>query len=159
MGFQKQDDGQLAGGGGKLGRDDRFGKIRKGEEKVGGGDVYGAPMGGKEKEMAIAKEGQDMEEVRKEIELSKEEEEAGVETIRETIDLPERVKEDTGIKEVGEGVSVSDDSGVLLPLDDGQIKKAKKKSVVDSITWLAWWCLRQIQLIGKKREEKADGSG
>lgn len=35
---------------------------------------------------------------------------------------------------------------IVLPLDEGEVEEAKKHKVVDSIRWLAEWCLRVIKL-------------
>jgi len=111
-------------------------------------------IGAKEKERVAVEEARGMEEIRKEIKLSKEEKEAGLEVIRETIEIPEKIKKEVGVEEVGEAVGVSKGpTKVSLPLDDTQIKKAKKKKVIDSILWLAYWCLRQIKLLKRKGKE------
>lgn len=103
---------------------------------------------GKEKEMNIA-EGKILEEVREgiEVEIAKEVKEAGVKEISESIELPQQLKKETGAIEVGEGVPVSTKPTISLPLDDQKIKLAiKRNKIVDSILWLAHWCLRQIEI-------------
>jgi len=117
-----------------------------------------AGLGAKEKERMLERESKGIEEVRKEIELSQEEKEAGVEVISETVDLSEKIKEETGMEEVGPQVSISaQPTTVTLPLDDKQIKKAKKKNIVNSILWLAYWCLRQIKLFKKEKKDSKQG--
>lgn len=138
---------------GKGGFGDRTGKANfpkpAGTGKVS--SVFSQGMGAKEKERMAQERTEGIEEIRREIELSKEEKEAGVEEIKETIDLPEKVKKETGMEEVGEGVGASQGGlTVSLPLNDDQIKKAKRKKVVDSILWLAYWCLRQVKILKKR---------
>jgi len=90
-----------------------------------------------------------LEEVRAgiEMEIAKEVKEAGVKEIKETIELPQKVAKETGAVEVGEGVPVSTKPTLKLPLDDQKIKQAiKRNKIVDSILWLAHWCLRQIKI-------------
>lgn len=89
-----------------------------------------------------------LEEVRAgiETEISKEVKEAGVTEIKETIELPQKVAKQTGVVAVGEGVPVSTQPTLRLPLDDQKIKQGLKKNVVDSVLWLAHWCLRQIKI-------------
>lgn len=103
---------------------------------------------GKEKE-GIKTEEKALEEIRKslEIEIDKEVKEAGVKEIKGTVELPQKVIRETGIKEVGEEVPLPVKPTIKLPLDGVQIKKAiKQNKIIDSILWLAHWCLRQIKI-------------
>jgi len=102
----------------------------------------------KEKEIGLSEE-KVLEEVRAgiEMEIAKEVKEAGVKEIKETIEIPQKVVRETGITEVGEGVPVSITPTLKLPLDDQKIKQTiKKNKIIDSILWLAHWCLRQIKI-------------
>lgn len=103
---------------------------------------------GKEKE--LISEEKILEEVRASIEteIAKEVKEAGVEEIKETIELPQKLKKETGAMEVGEGVVIPKKPTLKLPLDDQGIKKAIKTArIIDSVLWLAHWCLRQIKIV------------
>ena len=100
------------------------------------------------KEKEIISEEKILEEVREslEVEMEKEVKEAGVKEIKETIELPEKLSKETGAMVTGEDVPVSTKPTITLPLDDQKIKQGLTKSVVDSIFWLAHWCLRQIKI-------------
>lgn len=89
-----------------------------------------------------------LEEVREnlEVEMEKEVKEAGVTEIKETIELPEKLSKETGAMVTGEDVPVSTKPTITLPLDDQKIKQGLKKNIVESILWLAHWCLRQIKI-------------
>ena len=103
----------------------------------------------KEKELIKKQEESYIEEIGKELELEKEVKEAGVEKIGEEITLPEPVKS-LGV-EGAPSLPVSPPSQ-NLPLTQTQIKKALHRKVIDSILWLAYWCLRQFKIQNKKNK-------
>ncbi len=90
--------------------------------------------------------------------LAELEKEAGVKEIKGEIELPEIVKNE-GVEVTGEVVPIPTEPSITLPLDDQKIYKIVKnfrrlhQNVKNSVTWLAWWCYRQLQLIGVKLKE------
>ncbi|MBI3385172.1 hypothetical protein HY030_03205 [Candidatus Gottesmanbacteria bacterium] len=90
--------------------------------------------------------------------LAELEKEAEVKEIKGEIELPEMVKKE-GVEVVGEEVPIPTQPTLTLPLDDQKIYKVIKnfrrlhQNVKDSITWLSWWCFRQLQLVGIKLKE------
>ena len=39
---------------------------------------------------------------------------------------------------------------IVLPLHEEEVEKAMHRKVIDSIRWLAEWCLRVIKIVGKR---------
>lgn len=90
--------------------------------------------------------------------LAELEKEAEVKEIKGEIELPEMVKKE-GVEVIGEGTPIPTQTKVVLPLDDTKVyhivKSFKKlhQNVKDSVTWLAFWCYRQLQLLHIKLKE------
>lgn len=90
--------------------------------------------------------------------LAELEKEAEVSEIKGEIELPEMVKKQ-GVEVTGETAPLPTMPTITLPLDDQKIynivKNFKKlhQNVKDSVTWLGWWCNRQLQLLGVKLKE------
>lgn len=78
--------------------------------------------------------------------------EHGVEQVAETVELPPEVKQ--------AGVETVDNMAVFeppkenlvaqVPLSTQQMQKGLHAKVADSILWLVYWCIRQIQM-GKRK--------
>lgn len=87
-----------------------------------------------------------LEEAEKLPELAAEVERAGVKPVREEIELPSGLP--PGITPAGPATPVTTQPTglVKLPLTEEQIQKALHRKIVDSILWLAYWCLRQIKI-------------
>ncbi len=90
--------------------------------------------------------------------LAQLEKETEVKEISGEIELPEAVQKQ-GVEVTGDAVPVSTTPSITLPLDDQKIynivKNFKKlhQNVKDSVTWMAWWCFRQLQMVGVKLKE------
>jgi len=90
--------------------------------------------------------------------LAQLEKEAEVKEIKGEIELPEMVKK-AGVEVVGEDTPIPTKITVVLPLDDTKVyhvvKSFKKlhQNVKDSVTWLAFWCYRQLQVLHIKLKE------
>ncbi|MBI4100764.1 hypothetical protein HY439_03445 [Candidatus Microgenomates bacterium] len=80
-------------------------------------------------------------------EITSELQEAGVEHLHEEVELSPQDKE-AGMIEAAEAVPVTTEPTglVSLPLTEDQIKKALHHKIIDSVTWLATWCFRQIKI-------------
>ncbi len=91
-------------------------------------------------------------------ELAELEKQAEVKEIKGEVELPEMVKKE-GVEVVGEETPIPSQPTVVLPLDDTKVYKIVKnfkklhQNVKDSVTWLAFWCYRQLQLLGIKLKE------
>jgi hypothetical protein len=94
---------------------------------------------------SLLKESEPIRTETKEFELSPEIKE-WVEKIEdgEEITLPHPIKDDYGqiLMEAASPIRPS----LVLPLSKPKIKKAIHKKVVDSVRWLAEWCLRLIKM-------------
>ncbi len=90
--------------------------------------------------------------------LAQLEKEAEVKEIKGEVELPEMVKKE-GVENIGEDTPIITQPTIVLPLDDTkvyQIVKSVKKlhqNVKDSVTWLAFWCYRQLQVLHIKLKE------
>lgn len=90
--------------------------------------------------------------------LAELEKEAEVKEIKGEVELPEMVKK-AGVEVVGEDTPIPTQTTVVLPLDDTKVyhivKSFKKlhQNVKDSVTWLAFWCYRQLQVLHIKLKE------
>ncbi len=74
-------------------------------------------------------------------------EQAGVVAHKEHIEVPPDLK-NLGVTQSGSSTPV-DDTGQLkdlkLPLTKEQIQKGLHAKIIDSIAWLAQWCMKQIK--------------
>lgn len=90
--------------------------------------------------------------------LAQLEKEAEVKEIKGEIELPEMVKKE-GVEVIGEETPIPTQPTIVLPLDDTKVytlvKNFKRlhKSLRDSVTWLAFWCWRQLQVLHIKLKE------
>lgn len=91
-----------------------------------------------------------LEELERLPELSPGVKEAGVAPIQGEIELPEGVPEGVTLSGPATPVATQPTGLVKLPLTDEQIQKARHQKIVDSILWLAYWCLRQIKIAHQK---------
>lgn len=101
---------------------------------------------GKEREMpVVAKEM--ISEVGREADIPKEVEKAGVEVIKETIELPPDVKR-LGVTQTGPSVpaiSVTATPQVVLPISDQTVIAGLHAQLLSSLRWLAQWCVRRLK--------------
>ncbi len=81
------------------------------------------------------------------VEMEPEVEQAGVVAHKEHIEVPPDLKK-LGVTASGASMPV-DDTGTLknlkLPLTSQQIEKGLHAKIIDSIAWLATWCMKQIK--------------
>lgn len=79
--------------------------------------------------------------------------EHGVEATGETIQLPEEVKQ-AGVEQV-DNLAVfeppKENLVAKVPLTTSQMQKGFHAKVADSLLWLVYWCIRQIQLSKKQK--------
>jgi hypothetical protein len=109
-----------------------------------GGPVPSSISGRKE----MLKESNLLQEVPQVPEISTEMKEHGVEVGSETVELPQEVKQ--------AGVEAVDDLAVYeppkenltpnIPLTTQQMQKGLHAKVADSLLWLVYWCIRQINM-------------
>jgi hypothetical protein len=98
----------------------------------------------KEMEFPRSSEAPMVEEKAEDVELSSEVEAAGVEKKSETIHLPPDVKQ-MGVESVGPSQPVVGSTNIQLPLDDNQIVQGLHSQIINSLKWLAVWCVRQLK--------------
>lgn len=86
----------------------------------------------------------------REVEIPPEVKDVGVQPIQDEIEILQGVP--SGVIHAGpETPIVTQPTGVVkLPLTDEEIEKALHHKIVDSILWLATWCLRQIKITHRK---------
>lgn len=102
---------------------------------------------GKEKEAFPSSASENISSVAQEVVLSKEVEKAGVEVIKDTIELPPDVKK-LGVSTVGTSAPVAVTATlppVSLPLSDQQVILGLHAQVISSFRWLAVWCVKQLK--------------
>jgi len=114
-----------------------------------GGPVPSSVMGRKE---SSPKENSMLQEVPVSPDLSSEMKEHGVETTGETIELPQDV-EKAGVEKT-DNLAVYDPPKENLvpniPLNSQQMQKGIHAKVADSVLWLVYWCIRQINMSKNK---------
>lgn len=103
--------------------------------------------GFKEKEKEQEAKESFLEEREKLPELAPELKEIGVESLPEEGELPEEMQ-DLGVPPTGMATPVFTQpiGKGKLPLTEDQIQKALHQKIIDSVLWLAYWCLRQIKI-------------
>lgn len=101
----------------------------------------------KEKELLARQEAVALEEVRKELELEPQVEKV-IEVQKEEIELPPPLPK-MGVSQTGAELPVSAPA-VSLPLTDDKITTGLGASILESLRWLAEWCLRQLKKVHVK---------
>lgn len=87
-------------------------------------------------------------EVPQNVELDAELKEHGIEAVSETVELPDELKKH-GVESVDiESVYAPPKENLIgqVPLTTAAMQKGLHAKVADSILWLVYWCMRQIQL-------------
>lgn len=80
--------------------------------------------------------------------------EHGVEEVKETVELPPEVKE-AGVEAVDQFAAYEPPKENLMPqipLTTQQMQKGLHARVADSLLWLVYWCVRQIEMFKRKRK-------
>lgn len=105
-----------------------------------------APAGGVQKEVEFPRGSETpmVEETLADVELSPEVEASGVQKKSETIDLPPDIRQ-MGVEAVGPTQPHGGGTTVKLPLDDTQIVQGLHAQILNSLRWLAEWCIRQLK--------------
>src|SRR4030042_7212922 len=102
---------------------------------------------GKEQEAVKIERGVDIEEIPKEVEVPPEVERAGLQVQRDVVELPPDVKK-LGVTPSGPSAPpsyVTSFSKIVLPISDQQVTTGLHASVVESLAWLAAWCMKQLK--------------
>lgn len=81
-----------------------------------------------------------------EMELSKEVAQAGVRVQSTSVPIPPKVAQ-MGVKPAGQNIPIQTTSAVVLPISDAQIAAGLRISIVNSLRWLAEWCVKRIKQI------------
>ena len=84
------------------------------------------------------------EPVTADVEVAPELKAAGVESYRETVELPPDVAQ-LGVTHSGVSAPMTVATTIQLPLTDEQIERGLHAKILLSIRWLAQWCLRQLK--------------
>lgn len=94
-------------------------------------------------------------EIPQNVELDTELKEHGIKNVSETIELPDELKK--------HGVEIADIESVYappkedligkVPLSTAQMQKGMHARVADSVLWLVYWCMRQIKMAGKNKNQ------
>lgn len=101
---------------------------------------------GKEQEAIKITAAEEVASVSVEATLPEEVEKAGVEIVKETIELPPDVKK-LGVTTTGPSVSVVTTAipQVPLPISDQQVVVGLHAQLLSSLRWLAIWCIRKLK--------------
>lgn len=101
---------------------------------------------GKEQEGAKVTVPEVVSEITPEVVLPKEAERAGVEVVKETIELPPDVKK-LGVTPAGPSAPVTTTAmpQVVLPISDPQVVAGFHAQIISSLRWLATWCIRKLK--------------
>jgi len=102
---------------------------------------------GKEQEAVKITAAEAVSAVSAEATLPEEVEKAGVQIVKETIELPPDVKK-LGVTTTGPSVPVTTTAAipqVTLPISDQQVVAGLHAQVLSSLRWLAIWCIRRLK--------------
>lgn len=106
-----------------------------------------ASSAGKEQEKVTVSPVETVSAVGAEVQLPKEVESAGVTIVRETIELPPDMKK-LGVTPAGTSTPVTVTTAlppVTLPISDKEIITGLHAQILDSLRWLAVWCMRRLK--------------
>ena len=111
-------------------------------------DAFGGGGGDKPKEVPV----EAMEEIPTQVELEKKPELAGyIEKIEKEAEIASTVTDDY-TRQVLMKPAEPQNTVVTLPLTEDQVRDGLHHQILDSIRWLAEWCIRQIKMLhGKVR--------
>lgn len=115
----------------------------------GGPAPSGVTPHGKE---VVKEQAEEVSEFMRPPEVPPELKEHGVEQVAETVELPPEVKQ-AGVETVDNLAIFEPPKEKLVadvPLTTQQMQKGLHAKVADSILWLVYWCMRQIQMAGRK---------
>lgn len=110
---------------------------------------------GKERELIGQGTTEVVSEISQEVELPKEVEKAGVEALKDTIELPPDIKK-LGVTPAGPTTPVAITvplPKVVLPISDQQIVAGLHVQIINSLRWLALWCVRKLKIAHIKLKE------
>lgn len=110
---------------------------------------------GKEQEGAKIASPEVVSDITHEVEVSKEVEKAGVEALKDTIELPPDIKK-LGVSHAGPTTPVAVSASlpqVTLPISDPQIVAGLHAQIISSLRWLAIWCVRKLKIAHIKLKE------
>lgn len=101
---------------------------------------------GKEQEAIKITAAEEVASISVEATLPEEVEKAGVEIVKETIELPPDVKK-LGVTTTGPSVSVVTTTipQIPLPISDQQVVVGLHAQLLSSLRWLAIWCIRKLK--------------
>jgi len=100
---------------------------------------------GKETEV-VSPKSELMKEVTPEVEIGKEVKAAGVEKIKDTIELPPDVKK-LGVTPGASQIPVAIPAAtVTLPLSDAKILAGSKAPLTSAFKWLSVWCFKRLKV-------------
>lgn len=105
-----------------------------------------ASIAGKEQEGLKIAVVEGVSEITSEVQLSKEVEKAGVEVVKDTIELPPDVKK-LGVTTSGPSAPVTTTvlPQVPLPISDQQVVTGLHAQILSSLRWLAVWCVKKLK--------------
>ena len=81
-----------------------------------------------------------------EVELPKEVVQAGVRVQPTSVPIPSPVAQ-MGVKPAGGNIPPQTTSTVALPISDDQIAAGLRMSIINSLRWLAEWCVKRLKQI------------
>jgi len=123
---------------------------KKSDAKVKSGKVVaGAPAGAKEKGRG-AQERTPMTEYTRKVDLEPEVEGWLEKLEKEDSQLQQPVRDDKGQVVLDDAQKKKKGFKVVLPLSEDEVEKGLHHKLVDSIRWLAEWCIRMIKMFGNK---------
>lgn len=102
---------------------------------------------GKEYEAPTLAATEVVSEITQESELPKEVEKAGAEVIKDTIELPPDIKK-LGVTHIGPSTPMATTTAlpqVVLPISDSQVVAGLHAQILNSLRWLAIWCVRKLK--------------
>ena len=122
------------------------------QQKKQSGGVVGGPVGGKEREVGVQEKTPITEYTRK-VDLEPEVEGWLEKLEKEDSQLSEPVVDDKGKVVLDSAKDETAGKGkfkVVLPLTKDEVEKGLQHKVIDSVRWLAEWCLRLVKMFGNK---------
>jgi len=111
--------------------------------------VVGVPAGAKEKGGGV-QERTPMTEYTRKVDLEPEVEGWLEKLEKEDSQLQQPVMDDKGQVVLDDAQKKKKDFKVVLPLSKDEVEKGLHHKLVDSVRWLAEWCIRMIKIFGNK---------
>ena len=113
--------------------------------------VTGQPIGGKERVDTFGKQEETpITEFTRNVDLEPEVEGWLEKVEKEDSQAPQAIKDDKGQVIMDDATQQNTGFKVVLPMTKEEVDKGLHHRVLDSVRWLAEWCIRMVQMFGNK---------